>query len=304
MSDVSRLAPVLLFVFARPDHTKMALDALAANVLASQSDLIVFADAASNHSDVAAVEEVRRLVKESEGFRSLTLVEREINYGLARNIIEGVTEMCRRYDRVIVLEDDLVTSPGFLSFMNHALERYAHDERVWHVSGWNYPISSDGFGDAFFLRVMNCWGWGTWADRWRYFEKNTEKLLQEFDCEMIKEFDLDRSGVFWSQVLANKKKQIDTWAVYWYATIFKNKGLCLNPAISYVSNIGLDGSGIHRCQNRDQYSSALNSNLKLRLPDVIEENIVAINRICDFYHNLKPTLFQRFYVKLTSFFKK
>lgn len=300
-----QLAPILLFVFARPDHTRRTLEYLAANELASQSDLIVYADAARKESEEAAVNEVRSIVKSAQGFGSVTLVERKTNYGLARNIIEGVSEVCNRYGRVIVLEDDLVTSPGFLTFMNAALDRYEDDKQVWHISGWNYPIDPAGLGDAFFLRVMNCWGWATWADRWQHYEKNTDKLIAEFDRDMIRRFDLENSGVFWNQVLQNKQGRINTWAIYWYATIFKQGGLCLNPAISYIDNIGLDGSGTHGSKQRHEHATvALNQKSLLNFPDLISENEAAIRQITHFYQKLKPSLARRIVGKLSSLSRK
>lgn len=299
--DISKqLAPILLFVYARAEHTKRTLDALAANDLAKHSDLVVYADAPRKHSEEVVVNEVRSIVKSAQGFQSVTVIERQTNYGLARNIIEGVSEVCNRHGRVIVLEDDLVTSPSFLTFMNAALDRYEDDKQVWHISGWNYPINSTGLGDAFFLRVMNCWGWATWADRWQHYEKNTDKLIAEFDRRMIRSFDLDGSGVFWSQVMQNKQSRLNTWAIYWYATIFMQGGLCLNPAISYIHNIGLDGSGTHGSKQRQEHTTVqLNQKTQLNYPDLIVENETAIRQIIQFYQKLKPSLASRILGKLT-----
>lgn len=294
----------MLFVFSRPEHTKQTLAYLAANDLSSESDLIVYADAARNDKEVAAVNEVRQLVRSAQGFRSVTVIERQTNYGLARNIIEGVGEVCQRYGRVIVLEDDLVTSPAFLTFMNQALDRYQSEKQVWHISGWNYPIDTEGLGDAFFVRVMNCWGWATWADRWEHFEKDTNKLIAEFDRAMVRKFDLENSGIFWSQVLSNKKGLINTWAIYWYATIFKNNGLCLNPGLSFIDNIGLDGSGTHGCEDREIYAIDLNKNMKPIFPSTIIESKDGIDRIVDFYQKIKPTLASRIKSKISSVLRK
>lgn len=297
---MSSLAPILLFAFNRTKHTKQTLNYLAANDLASDSDLFVYSDAARNDEEVVAVNEVRHLVRTAQGFRSVTCIERQTNYGLARNIIEGVSEICQRYGRVIVLEDDLVTSPAFLKFMNLALDRYKHERQVWHISGWNYPIDSEGLGDAFFLRVMNCWGWATWADRWKHFEKDTIKLIAEFDKDKIRKFDLENSGAFWNQVLLNQKGQINTWAIYWYATIFKNNGVCLNPALSYIDNIGLDGSGTHGCEDREIYATKLNKNENPNFPSTINESEKGIERIIKFYKNIKPSLSDRIIYKISS----
>jgi hypothetical protein len=235
-------APIVLFAFDRPYHTGRTLYALAANALADQSDLIIYADAARNEVEASLVGNVRTLVHAVSGFRRVTVIERKTNYGLARNIIEGITEVCNHYGRVIVLEDDIITSPDFLTFMNTTLEHYVDESRVWHISGWNYPIDPEGLGDTFFWRVMNCWGWATWADRWKHYEKNPHRLIQTWNPDTIKRFNLDGAHNFWSQVIANQAGKINTWAIFWYATIFAHNGLCLNPTRSFVCNIGHDGS--------------------------------------------------------------
>lgn len=290
---MTNCAPIVLFVFSRPEHTKRTLDALSANDLANSSDLIVYADAARNDRELERVSEVRRIVRNASGFRSVTIIEREDNYGLARNIIEGVTDACRIYGKAIVLEDDILTSPQFLKFMNCALDRYQNDKKVWHVSGWNYPINCSDLGDAFFLRVMNCWGWGTWADRWAHFEKDPEKLIAEFDRKMIRSFDLEDSGVFWSQVLGNQRKQLNTWAIFWYAAIFKNGGVCLNPSVSYANNIGFDGSGTHgQATDNVHEVSRLCTNSTPSFPTLLFESEDGIKRVISYYQALKPPFIQ------------
>jgi hypothetical protein len=285
-------SPIVLFAFARPDHILRTLEALAANVLADQSDLIVYSDAARNESEAVKVRAVRDLVNAASGFRSLTVIERETNYGLARNIVEGVTEVCKHYGRVIVLEDDIVTSPHFLSFMNAALDRYADDPCVWHVSGWNYPIDPEGLGDAFFWRAMNCWGWATWADRWEFFQKDPQCLIESWDEEKIKRFNLDGAHDFWGQITANQAGNLDTWAIFWYATIFENGGLCLNPARSFVSNIGHDGSG-ENCGGSDLFTVNQFGQKFNDLPECNEELTLAVQRIKAFYDDMQPSFSQR-----------
>ncbi|WP_217496505.1 glycosyltransferase [Providencia heimbachae] len=174
--NLSNLAPVVLFVYARPSHTQRTVDALLLNPDALSTDLIVYSDGARNDSDTEAVNQVRNIFKGINGFNSIKLIERKKNYGLAQNIIDGVTEVCNEYGKVIVLEDDIVTSPSFLNFMNAALNKYEKEKKVWHISGWNYPLKNvEKLPDAFFWRTMNCWGWATWDDRWKYFEKKTKK---------------------------------------------------------------------------------------------------------------------------------
>lgn len=298
---MSGLAPIVLFAFSRPDHTRRTLAALAGNSFADQSDLIVYADAARSEGDVENVRAVRDLIRGADGFKSLTVIERKTNYGLARNIIEGVTEVCEQYGRVIVLEDDIVTSPYFLDFMNRGLSRYADETRVWHISGWNYPIDESGLGGAFLWRAMNCWGWGTWWDRWARYKKDPSALIGSWAAEKVKRFNLGGRHNFWDQVKANQSGKIDTWAIFWYATIFDNEGLCLNPSRTLVRNIGVDGTG-ENCGSADVFTECLGTVPAGDLPDVISESKTALYRIQEFYRALKPSVARRIINKAKRMF--
>ena len=293
------LAPIALFVYDRPEHTRRTLAALRANALASKSDLIVYADGPKSPAAEQRVQEVRKLVHKTDGFANVTIVERRENHGLAKNIIEGTTDTSGRYGRVIVLEDDIVTSPMFLRFMNMSLDRYQVDKRVWHISGWNYPIDPDGLPDAFFWRVMNCWGWGTWADRWEHYTKEPHRLLEQWSGSAIERFNLDGSHDFWGQIRANADGRLNTWAIFWYATIFEHGGLCLNPTVPYVRNIGHDGSG-QNCGDTDMYAGVLNRGLVADFQKNVIENEIAVRRIKDFLATAHPSMLQRFLRRLRS----
>lgn len=279
---MAQVAPIALFVYNRPKHTRKTVEALLANPEAIDSDLFIFSDAAKNKASELSVAEVRKYVHEISGFKSVKIIERESNFGLAKSIIEGVTLLCAEYGRVIVLEDDIVTCPFFLQFMNMSLDKYALEPTVWHISGWNYPIDSDGLEDAFFWRLMNCWGWATWQDRWLHFEKNPQRLIQTWRTEDIYKFNLNGVQNVWKQITYNYNGKLNTWAVFWYATIFEHKGLCLNPTVSMVENIGLDGSG-ENCGINNAFSTKRLSNTEIKLPNEIIESTLALNRIMLFY---------------------
>ncbi len=276
------LAPIILFVYNRLWHTRQTVEALQKNEMASESQLFIFSDGSKNEDVLQDVENVRAYLKTIEGFKTITIIERNTNWGLANNIIDGVTSIVKQYGKVIVLEDDIVTSPSFLKFMNNALSFYENEKRVWHISGWNYPIKTTHLDDIFFWRAISCWGWATWDDRWQHFEKNPQKLINNFSREEIYAFDLDGINIFWTQVIQNFNHIINTWAVFWYATIFKRQGLFLNPTKTFVKNIGLDGSGIH-CGYTNHYDSELNTKNNIEFISQIEENEIALNRIKLFY---------------------
>jgi GT2 family glycosyltransferase len=295
---LNNLAPIVLFVYNRPGHTAKTIHALQQNSLASESVLFIYADGAKNVSAQKQVNEVLKLLSNISGFKKVTIIKQDKNIGLANSIINGVTEIVNEYGKVIVLEDDLVTSPFFLTFMNEALNFYSDKKDVWHISGWNYPIKTDRLADTFLWRTMNCWGWATWSDRWEYFEKDTEKLIETFSKNEVKAFNLDGYEDFWGQVLANKEKAINTWAIYWYASIFKRGGLCLNPTETFVENIGLDGSGVH-CGVNTSYIANLNTKKNIKFETKIEVNNIALERIQIFYKRMKKSPVARIVNKIS-----
>lgn len=296
----NKYAPIVLFVYNRLDHTKSTIQALKDNHLAQDSELYIFSDKEKASLEKVNVDEVRNYLPSIDGFRNVNIIYREKNFGLAASIISGVSHVIEKHGSAIVLEDDIVTSPYFLQFMNEALDKYKDNEKVWHISGWNYPInvtSSDL--DAFFWRGMNCWGWATWADRWQYFEKNPQYLVDNWEKSKIHKFNIDGSTNFWSQVLANHSGELSTWAIFWYATIFEHDGLCLNPYKTLVDNIGNDGSG-ENCIDYDFYKSRLLDKPVEHFPDLFYEDSIALAEIKKFNRTLTPSFPQRALRKLMS----
>jgi hypothetical protein len=279
---MTEFAPIALFVYNRPLHTRQTVEALQKNSLSSDSDLIIFSDAPKSTAQTEAVLEVRKYIHQIEGFKSVTIIERETNLGLARSIIDGVTRLCDEYGRVIVMEDDLVTSPYFLEFMNTALEIYRDEEKVMHISGYMFPIDNTDLPETFFLRTASCWGWATWNRAWRHFEKNPKQMLSEFSESAIRRFNMDGSNNFRAQVEQNASGLIDTWAIFWYASIFSNDGLCLHPKFSMVNNIGHDDTGEH-CGKTDVYLTALASKPVSDFEKNVIENALAHARTKDFF---------------------
>ena len=167
------LAPIVLFVYNRPLHTKQTIEALQKNELAKESELFIYSDAPKSSEVQSDVDEIREYIKSINGFKKVTIVERDENWGLANSIIDGVTKIVNEYGKIIVLEDDLVTSPYFLRFMNDSLARYETEERVWHISGYSQPFNKLNIKEHFFIKPTTCWGWGTWLNRWNFFKKDT-----------------------------------------------------------------------------------------------------------------------------------
>lgn len=242
---INNLAPIVLFTYNRLEHTKKTIEALQQNVFAKESRLFIYSDAPKNEEAVDLVQSVREYLHSVDGFKEVVIVERDRNWGLAENIIDGVTKIVNEYGKIIVLEDDIVTSKYFLKYMNDALEVYKDEECVMAVSGFFWPDNSEDLPETFFLPWFSCWGWSTWSRAWDKFERNPEKLLREFSKEQIEYFNMDGSNDIWSQVIQNVEKSIYTWAVFFYAAIFKNNGKVLYSKYVLCINAGMDGTGEH-----------------------------------------------------------
>ena len=163
----------MLFVYNRLNCTKRTLEALQKNELASKSELFIYSDAAKNENDLEKVAKVREYIKNIDGFKKIIIRKRKANTGLAGSIINGVTKIVNKYGKIIVLEDDLVTSRYFLRFMNEALEAYENEPRVASIHGYIYPINN--LPEAFFIKGADCWGWATWNNKWSIFERDGKK---------------------------------------------------------------------------------------------------------------------------------
>jgi hypothetical protein len=238
-------APIVLFVYARLSHTRLTVDALLKNPGAELSDLIIFSDAARTTEKQANVDEVRAYLKTITGFRSITIKHRPYNFGLAKSIIDGVTKAVNKYGRIIVLEDDMVTSPHFLTYMNEALDKYAYDDRVASIHGYVYPVKQL-LPEAFFLRGADCWGWATWQRGWKLFNPNGQHLLDELkQKKLIGAFNFNGAYPFSSMLEGQINGSNDSWAVRWHASAFLAEKLTLYPGRSLVNNIGNDSSGVH-----------------------------------------------------------
>lgn len=282
---MSKKAPITLFTYNRLDHTKKTVEALKVNIYAKESDLFVFSDGAKSEKDKEAVQAVRSYLKTIEGFNQIEIFERKANAGLAHSIIDGISLVVCKYGKVIVVEDDIVTSPYFLSYMNAALDYYEREKKVWHISGWTPGISKNGLPNFFFWRIMNCYGWGTWADRWESYNNNIDQTKQKFSFLDKVKFSFAGIANFWRQIKGNGSGKVHTWAIYWYATIFNNQGLCLTPKKSYAKNIGFDGSGVHtNAQSAYKNERVLNQESSFNFDEMkVNESDLAIRKAYWFY---------------------
>jgi hypothetical protein len=292
-------APVAVFAYNRDEHLQRTLSALAKNLHAAETDVFLFVDGPKNEYDRLKQVGIFRF---SEGgiaksFKSIRVIASSTNKGLARSIIEGVTGMLREHETVIVLEDDLVTSPFFLRFMNEGLLRYWNEERVVSIHGFVHPLP-DAMTQSFFLRGADCWGWATWRRGWALFEPDGSRLLQELDRGgEVRRFDFE-GKVKYRQMLKDQiSGKNNSWAIRWYASAFLKNKLTLYPPVSLVENIGLDGSGTH-CESTFDYGVALASGPVVDFPGKIEESPGGYRAYCKFHESIRPTFLQRLFARI------
>ena len=231
-------SPVVVFAYNRPEHLRRTLSALAANELAAQSELIIYCDGPKPQSDLPAIEDVREIARTASGFATITVYEREANLGLAGNILAGVNETFEKYPRIIVLEDDLITSPFFLRFMNDALDCYADVPEVGNIHGWCFP-SRKTLPDTFFLPGGGCWGWATWRNSWECLEWDPQGLHEELNRrKLLNRFNRGGNYDFSTLLL-----DMGNWAARRYASMMCLGQLTLTPGRSLIEHEGDDGSG-------------------------------------------------------------
>lgn len=289
---MNTLSPIILFVYNRPEHVQKGIASLLANDLATESDLYIYSDAPKNEETREAVMQVREYIHTIRGFKSITIVERDRNWGLANSIIDGVTTLTQKYGRVIVLEDDLVVAPYFLRFMNDALETYKDEPRVGHIQACDFTQDLS-LPDTFLIKFSGSWGWATWDRAWKHFNPNGQELLDEMmRRKLTRTFDFNGKYGFTRMLRRQIEGKNNSWAIRWNATLFLKDMLSLNVGRSLIQNEGFDGSGTN-CGGGGLYASNLWIDpLPVKKISPIEENIEA--RRC----------FERYYARTNSFWAK
>jgi len=269
------LAPIVLFVYNRPWHTQQTIEALQKNDFANESELFIYSDGPKDEQAIVNVAKVREYIHTIEGFKNISIIERNKNWGLADSIIEGVTKIVNKYGRVIVLEDDIVTSPYFLRFMNGGLEFYQNDTRIMSISGYTLPPSlmkfPKTFTDDVYLNYRNSsWGWATWVDRWNLVDwdiKDYHQFINNPEQQRL----FNRGGDDLTDMLKSQVEgKINSWAIRFSYAHFKNGMYSVCPRYSYVNNIGHDGSGTH-CSKTN----------------IFENDLSKAKRICTFMKDIQ-----------------
>ncbi|MBP3964816.1 sugar transferase [Paenibacillus lignilyticus] len=260
------LAPVVIFVYARPDHTQRTIEALAMNSLAKNTEVYIYSDAAKNEKAIEKVNQVREYIDslpERKLFKSLNIIKADSNNGLANSVILGVSKIIELHEKVIVVEDDLVSSSDFLEYMNEALDYYEHDNKIWSISGYtfNVKIPSD-YKSEIYLSYRGCsWGWATWSNRWNKVDWEVNDYNQ-FKKDKKLRNNFNRGGRDMEGMLdAQMQGKIDSWAIRWCYTQSKLDMLSVYPVVSRIRNVGLDGTGTHSGIS-SKYDAILNDSIQ------------------------------------------
>ncbi len=281
------LAPIVLFVYNRPWHTEQTLNALAENELADQSTLFIYADGPRSNASaeiLKKIKETREIIRKKKWCKEVHIIESETNQGLADAVINGVTRVIDEYEKVIVLEDDLVTSRYFLRFMNDGLDLYSDEQKVISIGALNFFATDDQVPETFFIPIPDCWGWATWQNRWQLFESNPQKLLNQLrEKELIDSFNLYGAYDFEAMLIDQIKGNVSSWAIRWQAVAYLENKLALYPKYSVTKNIGFDAQGTHG--GEDKYSNLIlfaDHPIKIKKLPVLEDPAITKKMIAGY----------------------
>ncbi|NIJ51754.1 glycosyltransferase [Dyadobacter arcticus] len=264
------LAPIVLFCFNRPWHLKQTVESLQSSLLASKSELFIYSDGPKTDADQMLVREVRDYVKEIKGFKNITLITSAKNKGLAASVIDGVSEIVNRYKKVIVLEDDMLSTPDFLNFMNDTLNAYEFRQDIFSVSGYTPPLTipPDYQADLYLAPRASSWGWGTWADKWEKADWNV-KNFDDIKKKAAAQRELKNGGNdLWPMLVKQQRGVIDSWAIRWTFSQFNHQAYGLYPVRSKIKNIGTDGSGTNFTFTSAQYGKEMSQGEVLMDPEL------------------------------------
>lgn len=260
-------APIVLFAYKRADKLKKCLVALEKNEEVNRTDIFIFCDGAKNENDRQAVQEVRDYLYEyrkNAGFKRVEIIESPVNKGLANSIIAGVTEIINIYGKVIVLEDDIITTSDFIQYMNGALDFYEDMEQYGSISAYTLPIKGlkKYDKDIYVTRKGDCWGWGTWKERWEKVDWSVSDFEEYYNNKKLrKQFNSLQAGID-TMLVMQMHGELDSWAVRWCYHMFKNHLLTVYPKVSRTVNIGMDGTGTHCGNIFEAYVDKTNKSLQ------------------------------------------
>lgn len=270
------LAPIILFAYKRPHELQQTIQALRANHLAAQSELYVFADGPRYPADEPKVAATRAVLDQIRGFKAVHRIDSPHNIGCADSIIAGITSVLKQHQSAIVVEDDIVTSPNFLDFMNQCLRQYAANHAVFSVGGYTFPLRKPtGYTDDVYFFGRTCaWGWGIWADRWLKADWELTDFTTFINDTAAKQ-RFNQGGSDRVRMLQRAyTKDIDAWDIRLCYAEFQQQGVTVFPTLSKTLNIGVDSPDSTTEVVYDRYRTPLDSgqDRKFLLPDLVSVN--------------------------------
>ena len=273
MAQINEWAPVALFIYKRPEHTRRTISSLQRCVGYADSPVFVFADGPAHPRDLREVQGTRALARSLLKDRAVFL-ERETNLGVDRSVIAGVTQLCDQFGRVVVLEDDDVVSPLFLQFLNRGLRQYEGEPRVMQVSGYMFDVPQlRQQNEAVFLPITTTLGWATWKRAWDHFDPAAEGWQARLqDAQAQRRFNLDGRFPYSTMLARQMKRDVGAWDIRWYYTVFARNGLVLFPPRTLVVNVGIDGSGTHDRLALPAHQAPLEMSASFDLPAEVAES--------------------------------
>ncbi len=298
-------SPIAIFLYNRPDKALTCIKSLMKNNFFLDSPLYFFIDGPKNSSDIIKIEKIKQTINLFEFNNIEEIIFREKNIGLANSIFSGVQQVFKKYDRIIVIEDDLILHEYFLTFMNNCLEFYNY-ESIYHVSGFMW---GGGFENKINIPLLipniNSWGWGTWKTKWKGFELSQidKNLVNNFTSDDIFRFNLNNSYNYFRILKKQLSGKVDSWAIQWYYYVFNKRGYTVYPHVSLVINNGMDGSGTHTLSNN--FSNTFIQKFKINYPKLL---LFERNKYEIFCEDLKiansETLIKKIFLRVLNFFKR
>ena len=285
IETLQRKTPIALFLYNRPAHARLVLESLSQCRRLDECSLRIYCDGPKRGEDAESVAAARHVAREWAVRLNAEVIERDENFGLARSVVDGVSELCDSRGRVIVVEDDFLLSTSFLDYMLSALDRYENESNVYQICGYMFPVRHTAEPDAFFLPLTTTWGWATWARAWKVFDWNApqaKELLR--DPDVRRRFNLNNAYPYAEMLERRLRNENDSWGILFWWAVFKAGGLVLHPRKSLVWNGGFDESGTH-CGDQAWSSQSL-AELKdnswshgFRFPDRVAVDQLAFNKV-------------------------
>lgn len=274
-------APIALFCFRRLDTLKLTISNLQLNYLSHESDLFIFSDGGYDDDSWYDVENVRIYINKLIGFKSICIFKSSENQGLAKSLIDGVSTVLKKYDNCIVLEDDILTTPNFLNYMNQALKKFERESKVLSISGYSFDFKHQNVKhDAYFLNRTWTWGWATWANRWNQVDWDM-KSYSEFENDSKLKMEFSKLGSDVNLMLKRQMNgEIDSWGIRFMYHQFKVKGLTIYPKVSKVNNIGFDQFATHTVGIKDRFETMTDhsNNKDFLFPEKVEIDLYYQNQ--------------------------